>query len=231
MNISNLWSFLHHTLTYGPLVEKGWKDLGGIDCFNSIPLRTHVLESSGWIFVGLLFYVMTNVKQVFHSQYHAIATDISSCKRSPPVRFIEIFLGLILIAVFLAIAYFKIHTNAGIFLIQPCHIICACEAYAMLFPTSPYSTFIAIYLLPAMSGSIMALIFPENDDLQLPFEVEIFWIEHWLIVLLPIYLLIRQNGIVIKYANMRHWHTIAIGLWFLLLLHFAVHEVSQHVNY
>ncbi len=193
LDISNLWSSIHHILTYGPLVEKGWKDLGGIDCFNSIPLRTHILESAAWMFLALFFYVITNVKQGFRSQYRAITIDISCCKRSSLVRLIELFVGLILVAVLVAIAYFKVQTKAGIIFLQPCHIICACEAYAMLFPNNPYSVFIAMYFLPPVAASMMALIFPEADDLQFPFEIEIFWIEHWLIILLPIYLLIRQK--------------------------------------
>lgn len=297
------WSTLHRSLTHGPLVEKGWRDLGGQECMDMIPLHIHILESGFWLLFAFIFYLFTNVSHVFREQYQIIEKEISvflsssGISSSPPPLLpskVETMLGYLLLLIFICLVGYKFYSLAGIFILQPCHCICLLEAYVLL--SSPHTAavvgvsarvsgseserktindcitseidsnhtqtsantktvttsssspsanisvlpikarvivanMIPIYLLPAMSGSIMALVFPENDDLLLPFEQEMFWIEHWLIVLLPLYLLMRFDGMLIKKVMMMRsskspWHSIAIGLWWLLILHFFVHEVS-----
>ena len=49
-------------------------------------------------------------------------------------------------------------------------------------------------MLHTLHGPIAAMLFPTTEPLVLPFEVEIYWIQHILIVLVPLYLLTIHDG-------------------------------------
>ncbi|XP_039278869.1 transmembrane protein 164 [Nilaparvata lugens] len=49
------------------------------------------------------------------------------------------------------------------------------------------------FQLNCMNGAILALAFPELDALNLPFETWIYWIQHTMMLVIPMYLL-QQGG-------------------------------------
>ena len=49
-------------------------------------------------------------------------------------------------------------------------------------------------MLHTLHGPICAMLFPTTDPLILPFEVETYWIQHILIILVPLYFLMIDDG-------------------------------------
>lgn len=62
--------------------------------------------------------------------------------------------------------------------------------------------------------------------LDQPFEMQAYWLQHYLIQSVPVYLLLRRGGLPLKYADI----TVSAfgGVLILLMLHFSLYEVHFH---
>lgn len=113
---------------------------------------------------------------------------------------------------------FKFATRTVIYILNPCHITTMLQvrkppSHNLKTPvTNPKSQYPQIYLLACnkprksttalfriqmmyLNGPLLAFIFPETDSRQLPLEAAVYWIQHALMVIIPIYLL-RTGGMV-----------------------------------
>jgi hypothetical protein len=217
ITINVILTKIHDALAYGAL-SKGW---GGIDCFNAIPLRTHVLESSFWIGLCVISYYGFNVPKYYKEMVDKIKFDLSQSKIHPFARTLEIIVGMIHMFLCLQLVYYKSNISSLINLLQPCHVICLLQGLALL-STDTFGVLVTVFVLPALTGTTAAMIFPETGGLDQPFEMEAYWIQHYFIEAVPLYLLLRRGSIGLKYANI---YTILGGLWILAVLHFSLYEV------
>ncbi len=106
-------------------------------------------------------------------------------------------------------------------MIQPCHMILLIQGIA-LYSKSANGVLITIFVLPALTGTMSAMLFPDTSGLDQPFEMHSYWIQHYIIQAVPLYLLARRNFLALKFAN---WFSVFMGVWILLLLHFSLYEV------
>lgn len=84
--------------------------------------------------------------------------------------------------------------NALLFLFQPCHITLFLLILLMLLPVTWIGTHIAFnVILCNVWGTTLALFFPDLRDYNLFFEVEMYWIEHVALLLVPIWLAYKKR--------------------------------------
>ncbi len=209
---------VHDALAYGAL-SKGW---GGIECFKAIPLRTHIVESSFWIGLCIATYYGLNVPKHYKAMTDNIKLDLAQSKIHPVARALEIIVGSIHMFLCLQLVYYKSNISSLINLLQPCHVICLLQGLALL-STDTFGVLVAVFVLPALTGTTAAMLFPETDGLDQPFEMQAYWIQHYFIEAVPLYLLLRRGSLALKYSNI---YTMLGGLWILAVLHFSLYEVS-----
>jgi len=112
-------------------------------------------------------------------------------------------------------------------MLQPCHIILLLQGI-ILYIDNIYSIIITLFILPALIGTLLATLFPDTSGLDQSYEMQAYWIQHYLIQSLPLYLLLRRNALALKYANF--FTSSFCGIWILLLLHFSLYEVIYIFN-
>jgi len=88
---------------------------------------------------------------------------------------------------------FKLASNQVIWLLNPCHVMTVIQLYLLATPTSAWTTYIFRTHIYFMNGALLALLFPVTNSLFFPLEVEIYWIQHGMILIIPFYLL-RLGG-------------------------------------
>jgi hypothetical protein len=93
-----------------------------------------------------------------------------------------------------------------------------------LLSTGSLGHIIIIFMLPALTGTFLAMLFPDIGGLDQPLELESYWLQHYLIQAMPIYLLIRHQALALR--NTTIWTSAIGGLWILWFLHFSLYEVS-----
>jgi len=216
--------FLQKALAHGALEKGGtW---GGAECAKAVPLKVHILESWSVVFLCVLMFQHFKFSSKLEKLKDAIKSDLQQSSVSAWERKFEIVLGSIHMLMFLQILYYKWNMFSLINMIQPCHMILLLQGIA-LFSTGVSGVLISSFMLPALTGTLLAMLFPETAGLTQPFEMEGYWLQHYLIQSVPIYLLLRRNAVCLR--NSSTVVSATAGLWILAFLHFSLYEVIDVV--
>ena len=91
---------------------------------------------------------------------------------------------------------YKFSSKQLIWLLNPCHITTMAQIYLLAVPSESWSGNQTIYkiMLHTLHGPLAALLFPATESLILPFEAELYFIQHGMIILVPIYFLVIEDG-------------------------------------
>jgi len=88
---------------------------------------------------------------------------------------------------------FKLASNQVIWLLNPCHVMTMIQLYLLAAPNSALSTSVFRTHIYFMNGALLAILFPVTNSFFFPLETEIYWIQHFMILVVPFYLL-RHGG-------------------------------------
>lgn len=192
---------------------------GGPECSNYLSPQRHCLEFaigvSLSISIGLFGYQL--ISPVMTNKF-----DFKQDKR----RYIRFATQSLLIG--LAITYlleigYKLVTYQAVFIVNPCHCFCLIQM-AMLFiflkaldgDNSKVKTLIYLFRTQVflLHGPTMAIIFPVTNTLFLPGEVLTYWLEHFFLLAIPIFLL--KMGVPVPQNSLKDqlgWGFISYGAW------------------
>jgi hypothetical protein len=214
---------VHDILAKGAL-EKGW---GGVNCWNSIPIATHLMESVGWVLLTFAFVQVTQFGKWYSDLTARISRELKAYYKAHPhtsvMRWLEIAVGILHVSMFFQIIYFKFNNSAIAYLLQPCHQILLWQGIALL-DNGVLGVIISLFILPSLTGTTLAMMFPETGGLEQYLELEAYWLQHFLIESVPLWLLLRNNAFALQFFSFK---TVFAGLWFLVLYHFVLLEVKK----
>ncbi|CAD7089140.1 unnamed protein product [Hermetia illucens] len=126
---------------------------------------------------------------------------------------------------------FKLSTKTMIFALNPCHITTIIQIYLLAAKPSKTTTALFRIQMNYLNGPLLAFLFPEVDSRQLPFEATIYWIQHGLMFIIPIYLLRLGGAYNMEDILDFKWNIIAYTL--LIIYHFTalqILSVISHIN-
>jgi hypothetical protein len=210
---------LHGVLVTGALSKGGsW---GGPICRVAVDFNTHIAEAVFWLTISAVTFYLLNVPAKLRALRKNIDLELALNKQSSLSRSFDLIMCIIHFAMFAHIIYFKTNILSLVNMIQPCHMILLIQGLA-LYSTRSDGVFITIFVLPALTGTMSAMLFPDTSGLDQPFEMHSYWVQHYIIQAVPLYLLSRRNFSALKFANV---FSVFFGIWILLTLHFSLYEV------
>lgn len=217
IEVNNL---LLNYLVSGGLAKGGlW---GGDECYNAIPMEAHVRETTFARASSLIVFYFLG----FYGHIKSLVSKIDAILKDEQLNwqyqfaidriFSFFYMGIVVMQIF-----YKINLHSLVNLLQPCHLTLFLQTAALL-SSGRTGILIAILWLPMTAGSGSALLFPSTGGLDQPFEMQLFWIQHILIQVMPLYLLLRHNGAGMKLLSLK---SVLLGNWLLISLHWWLFEV------
>lgn len=91
---------------------------------------------------------------------------------------------------------YKFASKQLIWLLNPCHVTSGLQIYLLAMPADYFAWHNDAYvvMLHLLHGPMAAIAFPVTEPLVMPFEVEIYWIQHFIILMVPAYFLLCNDG-------------------------------------
>ena len=213
-----LLNFLHEIIFSGGIKKGGsW---GGPACSATLSSQLNLFESALWIIPTVIIYFVIDVP--------GLLADLSLKARQKPVskrsgwQNLDLVFGGIHSLMWLQVLYYKINLRSLVNLLQPCHLALLLQGVAA-FQKDEY--FITLATLPWLTGAASALLNPATDGLDQPFEEISFFIQHYLLLITPMYLLCRNNFFAAELLNTRFW---ILANLYQMFFHWGFLAVSFH---
>jgi len=154
---------------------------GGPDCVSFLSESHRLIETLTFVCINGVILLWAARKVSLPQQ------EISNVKIK--TQNTEKILFVILLTVFLLEVSYKALSRQMLWLLNPCHMLTLLQLLLLYFPSSPASRVLFRLHLYWLTGPVLAILFPVTWTREMPGEVANYWIQHFLIILLPGYLM------------------------------------------
>jgi hypothetical protein len=218
--LSRIPSILHDYIFSGGILKGGsW---GGKECQSIVTLEAHSAELLLWFLICAIMLSLCQYKQIYREMVEEAALILKNHQRTNISQALDILFAILHFGIWFLVLYYKITLHSLINLCQPCHIALFVQGVGVLVG-GPEGAIIGILSLPLVVGPIGALMVPALDGLDQPYEELFFFIQHYLLLITPLFLLLRNNYCAYKLISFR---SLLFANWAILVLHWFVFAVS-----
>ncbi len=147
-------------------------DNGGHECAHFMTFKFRL----GISFVAIIIYYLI-YRSTIKKLQKELTTEEAKIVTQPSL--LELILGYFSIGLFIINCIYKMNSGQLIFIMNPCHMISLVEGYLLISPNGLTQRTVYTVLMNTLFSPWIALFFPVTAGLDAPFEVPLFWIEHF----------------------------------------------------
>jgi len=108
---------------------------------------------------------------------------------------------------------FKLATRQLIWLLNPCHMLSFLQIFLLVAPNNKVSTVLFRLHIYWLTGPLLAILFPVTNTLDLPLEWTIYWVQHLMLLLIPLYLIKLGGQFSLEPLSDLAWPATAFSLY------------------
>jgi len=190
-------------------VDVSMDAVGGDECINFIPTRQKIIESA--IFIPIAMF------QVYWG-WKNIPTATEPSKVSSKNSIVRTVLLISLVFTFGLEVGFKLASKTMVWIVNPCHLITLLQIVLLSLPPGKASQHLLRCLGNSTNGPIVALLFPLVHTRFFYFERHTYFLQHWLIVLIP-WLLVWLDDESYSLEELGDWSYAVLSMGLIFLYH------------
>jgi TMEM164 family len=161
---------------FGGIYSESYEEYadGGPICYEEMTVEFRLLMT----LVSVVAQVIIICK-LYPSILKSREMNLSLVKNLEP-SMIEKFVGYCSIATLIIITYYKGNSGRLVFMLNPCHWVMLMQSYLLTTKKTKLGGLIFISYMRWIFGPLCAMIFPDIVGFVQPYELEFFYVEHYL---------------------------------------------------
>lgn len=156
--------------------ETGSVNLGGPKCAAMLPLAFKV--SINLISVAWHCWIINVGTKRLNKSLRNRKADLESCCEHP--SYFETLYGYLGYLLLFITVINKVMAGQLVFMFNACHVCCLASSYVMVSKRTTMTCYVFNFMISSAAGVIMGVVFADLTGLDLPFEHEMFYLEHFL---------------------------------------------------
>ncbi|CAL1535852.1 unnamed protein product [Lymnaea stagnalis] len=202
-------------------VDHSFPGNGGLECRDFLSISQRCWESLGASVVALLALIVAYPRL-------QLPRPCSCAYRRKPEPLGKRLLLLLMCLTFGIELGFKLATRQMIWIGNPCHLATMMQIFILAAPPSRIVTAAFRLHMHMLTGAPIAILFPVINTRLLPFETGVYFLQHFLMLIIPFYLMKTGDPFIPERLGDFSWSMISFG--FLFIYHFLPLQLVAYAS-